>query len=473
MESIPSASYSLTLRVEFPHEAGALGKILTTIGDADGMIGAVDIVRMRQDRTTRDITVNARDSEHGQQVVQVVEGLPQVRVINVSDRTFLMHLGGKIEVRSKLQIRTRDDLSMVYTPGVARVCRAIASDPERAFNLTVKRNTVAVVSDGTAVLGLGDIGPRAAMPVMEGKAALFKQFANVDAFPICLDTKDTDAIVETVKNLSPAFGGINLEDISAPRCFEVEERLKKDLDIPVFHDDQHGTAVVVLAALINSLKIVDKDLEDLRIVMNGVGASGAAGAKIIVGCDSKGIVHEGRKDLNESKRWFAENTNPEGRTGDLPDAVAGTDLFLGLSVPDVLTVEHVESMNPDPIIFAMANPDPEIRPEVAMGKARIIATGRSDYPNQINNVLCFPGIFRGALDVRAREIDEPMKLAAAEAMAGVIPVEDLSEDYIIPSVFDERVAPAVAEAVANRAKETGTARRIQERAETGLTATSF
>jgi malate dehydrogenase (oxaloacetate-decarboxylating) len=481
MESIPSASYSLTLRVEFPHEAGALGKILTTIGDADGMVGAVDIVRMRRDRTTRDITVNARDSEHGQQVVQVVEDLPQVRVINVSDRTFLMHLGGKIEVRSKLQIRTRDDLSMVYTPGVARVCRAIASDPERAFNLTVKRNTVAVVSDGTAVLGLGDIGPRAAMPVMEGKAALFKQFANVDAFPICLDTKDTDAIVETVKNLAPAFGGINLEDISAPRCFEVEERLKKDLDIPVFHDDQHGTAVVVLAALINSLKIVDKDLEDLRIVVNGVGASGvacakiimAAGAKNIVGCDSKGIVHEGREDLNESKRWFAENTNPEGRTGDLPDAVAGTDLFLGLSVPDVLTVEHVESMNPDPIIFAMANPDPEIRPEVAMGKARIIATGRSDYPNQINNVLCFPGIFRGALDVRAREIDEPMKLAAAEAIASVIPAEDLSEDYIIPSVFDERVAPAVAEAVANKAKETGSARRIQERAETGLKVTSF
>src|SRR5215216_649639 len=309
MESIPSASYSLTLRVEFPHEAGALGKILTTIGDADGMVGAVDIVRMRQDRTTRDITVNARDSEHGQQVVQVV---------NVSDRTFLMHLGGKIEIRSKLQIRTRDDLSMVYTPGVARVCRAIASDPERAFNLTVKRNMVAVVSDGTAVLGLGDIGPRAAMPVMEGKAALFKQFANVDAFPICLDTKDTDAIVETVKNLAPAFGGINLEDIAAPRCFEVEERLKDELDIPVFHDDQHGTAVVVLAALINSLKIVGKQVEDLRIVVNGVGASGvacakiimAAGAKNIVGCDSKGIVHEGREDLNESSGGSPRTPTP-------------------------------------------------------------------------------------------------------------------------------------------------------------------
>ncbi len=481
MESIPSASYSFTLRVEFPHRAGSLGRILTVIGDAGGMVGAVDIVRMREDRTVRDITVNARDSEHGQSVVEAVEVLPEVKVVNISDRTFLMHLGGKIEVRSKLQIRTRDDLSMVYTPGVARVCRAIHDDPERAFNLTIKRNTVAVVSDGTAVLGLGDIGPRAAMPVMEGKAALFKQFANVDAFPICLDTKDTDEIVATVKALAPGFGGINLEDISAPRCFEIEERLKKDLDIPVFHDDQHGTAVVVLAALINSLKIVDKKVEDLRLVVNGVGASGVACAKIImaagvtnvVGCDSKGIVHEGREDLNPAKRWFAENTNPEGRTGDLSEAVRGADLFLGLSAPNVLTVEDLKTMNEDPIVFAMANPDPEIRPEVAMGHARIIATGRSDYPNQINNVLCFPGIFRGALDVRAREIDEEMKLAAAHAMAEVIPEEELSEDYIIPSVFDERVAPAVAEAVSEKARETGMARRIQDRAETGLSATTF
>ncbi|MBA2617314.1 MAG: NAD-dependent malic enzyme, partial [Rubrobacter sp.] len=468
MESIPSASYSFTLRVEFPHRAGSLGKILTIIGEADGMVGAVDIVRMREDKTIRDITVNARDSEHGQRVVEAVEELPEVTVINVSDRTFLMHIGGKIEVRSKLQIRTRDDLSMVYTPGVARVCRAIHEDPERAFNLTIKRNTVAVVSDGTAVLGLGDIGPRAAMPVMEGKAALFKQFANVDAFPICLDTKDTEEIIQAVKNMAPGFGGINLEDISAPRCFEIEERLKKELDIPVFHDDQHGTAVVVLAALINSLKITGKTFEDLRVVVNGVGASGVACAKIImaagatnvVGCDSKGIVHEGREDLNPAKRWFAEHTNPEGRTGDLAEAVRGADLFLGLSAPDVLTVEDLKTMNEDPIVFAMANPDPEIRPEVAMGHARIIATGRSDYPNQINNVLCFPGIFRGALDVRAREIDEGMKLAAANAMAAVIPEEDLSEDYIIPSVFDERVAPAVAEAVSEKAKETGMARRI-------------
>ena len=480
MEEVPNASYSMTLRVEFPHRAGSLGKILTVIGEAKGMVGAVDIVQQGE-RSVRDITVNARDSEHGQRVVAAVEELPEARVVNVSDRTFLVHLGGKIEVRSRMQIRTRDDLSMVYTPGVARVCRAIAQDPERAFNLTIKRNTVAVVSDGTAVLGLGDIGPKAAMPVMEGKAALFKQFADVDAFPICLDTKDPDEIVETVKNLAPAFGGINLEDIAAPRCFEIEERLKKELEIPVFHDDQHGTAVVVLAALINSLKIVEKRIEDLRVVISGVGASGVACAKImmaagatnIVGCDSKGIVHEGREGLNPSKQWFAEHTNPEGRTGDLSDAVAGADLFLGLSVPGVLTVEHLESMNEDPIVFAMANPEPEIRPEVATGHARIIATGRSDYPNQINNVLCFPGIFRGALDVRAREIDEDMKLAAAEAMAGVIPEKELSEDYIIPSVFDERVAPAVAEAVAETAKRTGMARRVQERTETGLSTTQF
>jgi malate dehydrogenase (oxaloacetate-decarboxylating) len=480
MESIPSASYSFTLRVEFPHRAGSLGKILTAVGDAGALVGAVDIVRIGDQRTIRDITANARDSEHGEQVVKAVEALPEVKVINVSDRTFLVHLGGKIEVHSKMQLRTRDDLSMVYTPGVARVCRAIAQDPERAFNLTIKRNTVAVVSDGTAVLGLGDIGPKAAMPVMEGKAALFKQFADVDAFPICLDTKDTDEIVETVRNIAPAFGGINLEDISAPRCFEIEERLKEELEIPVFHDDQHGTAVVVLAALINALKIVGKKIEDLRIVINGVGASGvacakimlSAGAKNIVGCDSRGVVHEGREGLNPAKEWFAEHTNPEGRTGDLSEAVAGADLFLGLSVPDVLTVEDLKKMNEDPIVFAMANPDPEIRPEAAMGHARIVATGRSDYPNQINNVLCFPGIFRGALDVRAREIDEEMKLAAAEAMAGVISVEELSEDYIIPSVFDERVAPAVAEAVAERAKESGMARRVQERMETGLQTTT-
>jgi malate dehydrogenase (oxaloacetate-decarboxylating) len=469
----------MTLRVEFPNRGGTLGAILTTVGEADGMVGAVDIVRMQAETSIRDITVNASNSEHGRKIVEAVEALPQTRVTNISDRTFLMHLGGKIEVRSKMPVRTRDDLSMAYTPGVARVCRAIAEEPERAFNLTIKRNTVAVVSDGTAVLGLGDIGPEAAMPVMEGKAMLFKEFARVDAFPICLDTKDPDEIVETVKRLAPGFGGINLEDISAPRCFEIEERLKVELDIPVFHDDQHGTAVVVLAALINSLKIVGKQMKDLKVVVNGVGASGVACAKImmsagvehIVGCDSTGIVHKGREGLNTSKQWFAEHTNPEDRTGGLPEAVRGADLFLGLSAPRVLTVEHLKLMAPDPILFAMANPEPEIMPELAMGHARIIATGRSDYPNQINNVLCFPGIFRGALDVRAREISEDMKLAAAEAIAGVIAEESLSEDYIIPSVFDERVAPAVAETVAEAAKESGMARRVnKQEQEIGISA---
>ncbi|CAN5144331.1 malate oxidoreductase [soil metagenome] len=467
----------MTLRVEFPNRGGTLGAILTAVGEAGGMVGAVDIVRMQAERSVRDITVNARDSEHGRKIVEVVEALPETHVVNISDRTFLMHLGGKIEVRSKMKLRTRDDLSMAYTPGVARVCRAIAEEPERAFNLTIKRNCVAVVSDGTAVLGLGDIGPRAAMPVMEGKAMLFKEFGEVDAFPICLDTKDPDEIVETVKRIAPGFGGINLEDISAPRCFEIEERLKRELDIPVFHDDQHGTAVVVLAALINSLKIVGKKMENLKVVVNGIGAAGvacakilhAAGVKDIIGCDSRGIVHKGREGLNVSKEWFAENTNPEGRNGGLAEAVRGADLFVGLSVAGVLRPEHLDSMADDPIIFAMANPVPEIMPELTIGKARIMATGRSDYPNQINNVLCFPGIFRGALDVRAHEINEPMKLAAAEAIAGVISEDTLSEDYIIPSVFDERVGPAVAETVARAAEETGMARRIsQKEQETGI-----
>jgi malate dehydrogenase (oxaloacetate-decarboxylating) len=466
MESTPSASYSVTLRVEFPHRPGSLGKILTAVGDVGGIVGAVDIVRIGEERSIRDITVNARDPEHARRIADTIEALPEVQVTDFSDRTFLFHLGGKIEVRSKTPVRTRDDLSMAYTPGVARVCRAIAEEPERAFNLTIKRNTVAVVSDGTAVLGLGDIGPEAAMPVMEGKVMLFKEFAGVNAFPVCLDTKDTDEIVEIVKGISPGFGGINLEDISAPRCFEIEERLKEELEIPVFHDDQHGTAVVALAALINALKIVGKEMEDLKVVVNGIGASGvactkillSAGARNIIGCDSKGIVHEGREDLNSTKRWYAENTNPEGLTGDLSEAVVGADLFLGLSVPGVLTVEHLDSMAEDPIVFAMANPDPEIRPEVARGKARVIATGRSDYPNQINNTLCFPGIFRGALDVRAREISEEMKLAAARALAEVIPEEDLSEDYVIPSVFDERIVPTMAKAVKEAAHKSEEAR---------------
>ena len=476
METIPSASYSMTLRVEFPHQSGALDSILMAVGEAGGLVGAVDIVKMRGGMTIRDITVNSRNSDHGRRIVQSVEALPDTRVINVSDRTFLMHLGGKIEIRSKHQIRTRDDLSMVYTPGVARVCRAIAEDPERAFNLTIKRNTVAVVTDGTAVLGLGNIGPEAAMPVMEGKAALFKQFADVDAFPICLDTTDAEEIIQTVKRIAPGFGGINLEDISAPRCFEIEKRLKEELEIPVFHDDQHGTAVVVLASLINAVKVVGKKMENLRVVVCGVGAAGVACARImmsagvrdIVGVDIHGVVHRGREQTDTSNGWFAENTNPDNRTGGLAEAVTGADVFVGVSAPGVLKVEHLDLMAEDPIVFAMANPEPEIHPEDAMGKVRIMATGRSDYPNQINNVLGFPGVFRGALDIRAREIDEAMKLAAAEAMAAVIPEDELVEDYIIPSVFDERVAPAVAEAVAEAGKASGMARRIGQQTEAGI-----
>ncbi|HEX7956691.1 MAG TPA: NAD-dependent malic enzyme, partial [Pyrinomonadaceae bacterium] len=366
----PSASYSLTLRVKLSSRAGTLGELTTAIGHAGGDIGAIDIVGVGRDAIIRDLTVNAGSADHGKAIVDAARAVDGVEVINVSDRVFLMHLGGKIEVVSKSPLKTRADLSMAYTPGVARVCEAIARDPEKAFTLTIKRNTVAVVTDGTAVLGLGDIGPAAALPVMEGKAMLFKEFAGVDAFPVCLSTKDPDEIVRTVKTISTAFGGINLEDISAPRCFEIEDRLKEELDIPVFHDDQHGTAVVVLASLINALKIVGKEMEDLHVVVNGIGAAGVACAKIlfaagvrnIIGCDSRGIVHEGRERLNETKMWFAQNTNQEGRTGGLTEAISGADLFLGLSVPGVLTVEHLESMADDPIVFAMANPEPEIRP---------------------------------------------------------------------------------------------------------------
>src|SRR5215207_5761390 len=473
MESTPSASYSVTLRVEFPHQPGSLGKILTAVGDVGGMVGAVDIVRIGGERSTRDLTVNARDPEHARQIADTIDALPEVRVTDFSDRTFLFHLGGKIEVRSKTPVRTRDDLSMAYTPGVARVCRAIAEDSDRAFNLTIKRNTVAVVSDGTAVLGLGDIGPEAAMPVMEGKVMLFKEFAGVDAFPICLDTKDTDEIVEMVKGMSPGFGGINLEDISAPRCFEIEERLKEELEIPVFHDDQHGTAVVVLAALINALKIVDKKIGDIKVVVNGVGAAGvacskivmAAGVKNIVGCDQSGALYEGRTDnMNWVKDWYARNTNESKEKGSIHDVIKGADVFLGLSVPGVITEDDLRNMAKDPVIFAMANPVPEIMPEDAQGLVAVMATGRSDYPNQINNVLCFPGIFRGALNCRASRINEAMKLAAANAIAGIIGAGELHPDYIIPSVFDKRVGEAVAKEVEEAAYASGVARR--ERATT-------
>ncbi|HKO43906.1 MAG TPA: malic enzyme-like NAD(P)-binding protein [Pyrinomonadaceae bacterium] len=468
MERAPSASYSLTLRVKIPSRAGSFGAVATAIGKAGGDIGAIDIVSSGQDYIVRDITVSGISSEHGEKIVDAVKDIDGVEVINVSDLTFLMHLGGKIEVVPKMPLKTRADLSMAYTPGVARVCEAIHKEPDKAFTLTIKKNTVAVVTDGTAVLGLGDIGPAAAMPVMEGKAMLFKEFAGVDAFPICLSTKDPDEIVRSVKAIATAFGGINLEDISAPRCFEIEDRLKEELDIPVFHDDQHGTAVVVLAALINALKIVGKQMDQIKVVVNGVGAAGvactkiimAAGVKNIIGCDQEGTIYRGRKArMNWVKDWYAQNTNPNEEKGTVHDAIKGADVFMGLSVPGVINVEDVKAMAEKPIVFAMANPTPEIMPEDAAPYVAVMATGRSDYPNQINNVLCFPGIFRGALNCRAARINEEMKLAAAHAIAGIITPAELHPEYIVPSVFDKRVAEAVARDVEEAAYATRVARR--------------
>ena len=470
MAATPSAQYSLTLRVEIDHLPGMLGKVASAIGDAGGTIGAVDLVLVEGAHTVRDITVETGDAADWPRLTAAVNAVPGARVLDATDRTFMMHMGGKIEQLNKHPLKTRDDLSMAYTPGVARVCSAIAADPDKVYQYTIKRNTVAVVSDGSAVLGLGDIGPHAAMPVMEGKAMLFKEFAGVDAFPICLDTNDVDEIVATVKAIAPGFGGINLEDISAPRCFEIESRLQAELDIPVFHDDQHGTAVVVLAALLNALTLTGQRIGDIRVVVVGLGAAGiavsdillAAGVRHLIGCDSRGAVHVERPDyldgtMGAVKRGLAERTNVEHRSGTPADVLEGADLFIGLSGGRVLPASALDAMNPDPIVFAMANPDPEISPEDALGKARILATGRSDYPNQINNVLCFPGIFRGALDVRARHITETMKVAAARAIADIVSSEELREDYIIPSVFNREVAPAVAAAVADEARDTGAA----------------
>lgn len=466
----PNASYSLTLRVKIHNKPGKLGEITTAIGQAGGDIEGIDIVSVGKDFLIRDITVNAASETHDKEIIESVSIIDGVEVVNVSDRTFLMHLGGKIEMVSKVPLKTRSDLSMAYTPGVARVCQAIHKDPEKAFNLTIKKNTVAVVSDGTAVLGLGDIGPAAAMPVMEGKAQLFKEFGGVDAFPICLNTKDPHEIVQTIKNISVAFGGINLEDISAPRCFEIEERLKEELDIPVFHDDQHGTAVVVLAALINALKIVGKKMEDIKVVVNGIGAAGvacskivmAAGVKNIIGCDTSGAIYKGRKEhMNWVKDWYARNTNPHKEKGTIHDVIKDADVFFGLSAPGIITADDLKNMAKDPIVFAMANPVPEIMPEDAEGLVAVMATGRSDYPNQINNVLCFPGIFRGALNCRASRINEAMKLAAANAIANIIGPDELHPDYIIPSVFDRRVGESVAAHVEEAAYASGVARRAR------------
>jgi malate dehydrogenase (oxaloacetate-decarboxylating) len=465
----PSASFSAAIRVRIDNHPGSFARLASAIGEAGGLLGAIDLVRVERATKIRDVTVLADDEHHLDAIVEAVRAVSGVEVVNVSDRVFLAHLGGKLEVRPRSPLKTRDDLSMVYTPGVARVSRSIADDPEKVWNLTIKRNAVAVVSDGTAVLGLGDIGPEGALPVMEGKAVLFKEFAGVDAFPICLATKDPDEIVRTVQAIAPAFGGINLEDISAPRCFEIERRLRESLDVPVFHDDQHGTAIVVLAALLNALRVVGKRLEDVRVVTTGCGAAGMAvtrtlqhaGVRWIVGCDEGGALYRDRTGLNPAKQEYAETTNPDNLQGTADEMLEGADVFIGLSVPGAITPEGVRRMAPRAIVFAMANPNPEVDPEAIEGVADVIATGRSDYPNQINNVLAFPGVFRGALDVRARTIDEGMEVAAARAIAAIISDDELSADYIIPSVFNRSVAPAVAAAVSHAAERSGVARRPQ------------
>ena len=453
-----TAAYSISLSVRLANAPGVLGRLASAIGDVGGNITSLGGFEAKHTTLTEDIWVNCRSVDHAERVVDAVKQVPGVELLDWYDRTFRMHEGGKIETRALCSVADREDLSMAYTPGVARVCKAIEADPALAHRYTVKKNTVAIVSDGTAVLGLGDIGPEAAMPVMEGKALLFKEFAGVDAFPVCVRTSSPQELIETVERIAPTFGGINLEDIAAPACFEIEDTLKARLDIPVFHDDQHGTAVVTLAALVNSLEITGKKMGDLTVVISGIGAAGVAIGKIllgagvgaVIGADRLGLIYEGRGDLNVAKEWFARHTNAERRIGSLADGLRGADVFIGVSGPNLVTASDLRRMAPDPIVFAMANPDPEIRPEEADGLAAVMATGRSDYPNQINNVLAFPGIFRGALDVGATDVTENMKLAAATAIAESVPRDELRPDFVVPSVFDrsvvERVAPAVARA---------------------------
>ncbi len=455
MPPLPSVSYSITVRLEAPARGNAVSRLTHAVESAGGSVTALDVTASGHERLRVDVTCAATDTAHAEALVEAMRSVDGVEIGKVSDRTFLMHLGGKIEMQSKVPIRNRDDLSMVYTPGVARVALAIAANPGDARRLTVKRNSVAVVTDGSAVLGLGNLGPRAALPVMEGKAALFKRFAGIDAWPICLDTQDVDEIVRTVALISPGFAGVNLEDISAPRCFEVERRLRDLLDIPVFHDDQHGTAIVVLAALTNALRCVGKALPAVRIVLSGAGAAGtailqlllAAGARDVVVADVEGVVHRERPGLTESLRWIAEHTNAASYRGDLRGALAGADVFVGVSAPNILTGEDVATMAPDAIVFALANPDPEVDPVAASEHAAVVATGRSDHPNQINNVLAFPGVFRGLLDAGAREVSTPMLLAAARALAAVVSDDELNANYVVPSVFHPDVAATVAAAV--------------------------
>jgi malate dehydrogenase (oxaloacetate-decarboxylating) len=460
-----SASYGITVRLYAAPSASVVGMLATAVGTAGGLVTAIDVSESRPDRITIDVSCSASNGEHATEIVAAMRGVPGVTVHRVSDRTFLLHLGGKISVESKVPLKTRDDLSMAYTPGVGRVSLALAAHPEDVAKLTIKGNSVAVVTDGSAVLGLGNIGPGAALPVMEGKAALFKRFANIDAWPICLDTQDADEIVRIVRGISPGFGGINLEDISAPRCFEIERRLRAELDIPVFHDDQHGTAIVVLAAMTNALRCVNKALGTARIVISGGGAAGtaivtlllAAGAKHVLVWDREGILSPTDPTLNPAKAALAAQTNPAGVTGDLHDALRGADVFIGVSAPNVLPAEWLADMAPSPVVFALANPDPEVDVDAAQQYVAVLATGRSDYPNQINNVLAFPGVFRGLLDARAREITVPMLLGAAEAIACCVSDEQLNATYIVPSVFDPAVPTAVAAAVREAAGPAATA----------------
>ncbi|GAA4537250.1 NAD-dependent malic enzyme [Amycolatopsis samaneae] len=452
---VPGPGYSITVRVEAPASSTAAGDLTTAVGRVGGVLTAFDVVESHADSIVVDISANALSENHARDITETLDSLPGVRVRKVSDRTFLIHLGGKIEVSPKVALRNRDDLSRAYTPGVARVCQAIASNPEDARRLTIKRNTVAVVTDGSAVLGLGNIGPAAALPVMEGKAALFKKFAGVDAWPVCLDTQDTEEIIKIVKAIAPVYAGINLEDIAAPRCFEIEKRLREQLDIPVFHDDQHGTAIVVVAALRNALRVVGKNIEDCKIVVSGVGAAGSAIIRLllrknpadIVAADINGIVHPDRGDLDDNLASIAAETNKQRASGTLHEALVGADVFIGVSAPNLFGAEQVATMADDAVVFALANPDPEVDPLEAQRHAAVVATGRSDFPNQINNVLAFPGVFRGLLDAHAHKIDDTMLLAAADAIADVVDNGKLNASFIVPSVFDNAVAPAVADAI--------------------------
>ena len=450
-----SPGYGITIRVEGSPDLQPVAQITSALSAAGATITALDVVESLLDRVVIDVTCDTVNADHADEITESLNKISGLVVRKVSDRTFLLHLGGKIEVTSKVPLKTRDDLSRAYTPGVARISQAIVDDPSNVRRLTMKRNTVAVVTDGSAVLGLGNIGPAAALPVMEGKAALFKRFADVDAWPVCLDTQDVDEIVRTVQLIAPVYGGINLEDISAPRCFEIEARLRELLDIPVFHDDQHGTAIVVLAALKNSLKLVKKDISSVKIVMSGAGAAGTAvarllvksGAKNIIAFDKDGAINNSRSREDEMRAWFIDHSNPMNFEGNLHEAMTGADVFIGVSAPNVLTEADIASMGEKSIVFALANPDPEIDPVIARKYAAVVATGRSDQPNQINNVLAFPGIFRGLLDAQANQITDDLLVAAANAIADCVSASQLNASFIVPSVFDPQVVTKVAAAV--------------------------